>query len=111
MKKLTEDDELEIRNRLDYISERLHLTSKDNSNRYWQDLHWSYNTIKRLLFKIYELEKQKACINVSEKSYETVEIIRSYMEYDATIMLNEEDRLDGIHKALKEFYRTLEELE
>lgn len=60
MKKLTDDEELEIRNRLDYIGERLYLERKEESaSHHWQDLHWAYNTIKSLLYKIHEMERGK----------------------------------------------------
>lgn len=55
MSNLSEEEKTEIRNRLDYIGERLHLERKEESqNSHWQDLYWSYNAIKKLLYKLYE---------------------------------------------------------
>lgn len=59
MRKLSEEEETSIRNRLNYIAEDLYRDrgSIIKSKR-WEDMYWAHNTIKDLLYIIYELDNK-----------------------------------------------------
>lgn len=62
------------------------------------------NEAKKILFLDTEIIEK---LQQQNKRYrETIEGIKRYMEYDSTIMLREEDRLEGIDRELKSFYQT-----